>query len=268
MIGGLIMFNYAEAKQTAVDGLTRAAAAHEAGRYNDIGLGFDAFDSGLPRDGGAEFKRLLIAVTFWDGWVDARNHGWLHYEGINEPDWPVLARSIAASLVDDQEITEPLLLRYFDFEEAQPRQGWLGIMSVRRTHLFYVLGLCLVILAARLLFISRIDRPANSTPIQVTLEELADTPERYVDRAIEVRGFTRPGEISSEAQQCGATVNGILANHESDLGGIRKVEIAAQFPLSWSTYTRTTIHGWLRRQGCGLVKPAVWYIEVRDIQNP
>jgi hypothetical protein len=100
------------------------------------------------------------------------------------------------------------------------------------------------------------------------LEELADTPERYVDRAIEVRGFTRPGEISIEALQCGATANGILANHESNLGGIRKVEIAAQFPPSWSIYTRTSVYGWLRRQGCGLFKPAVWYIEASDIQIP
>ena len=119
------MLSYAEAKQIVIDGFTHDADAHESGRYGDIGRGFDELDAGLPRDGGAEFHKLFIALAFWDGWIDARNHDWRYYEGIYESDWPVLAKRIIASVAEEQEITEPVVLRHFDFRESQPREGRL-----------------------------------------------------------------------------------------------------------------------------------------------
>ena len=40
--------------------------AAEAGRYQDIGAGFDQVDAELPRDEGPEFDKLFIALDFWD----------------------------------------------------------------------------------------------------------------------------------------------------------------------------------------------------------
>jgi hypothetical protein len=80
------MFTYAEAKQSLVENLTRDAVAHEAGHYRDIGHAFDELDANLPREGGREFDQIFIALAFWDGWIDARNHDWQYYDGIGESD--------------------------------------------------------------------------------------------------------------------------------------------------------------------------------------
>src|SRR5258706_5188753 len=147
-------------------------------------------------------------------------------------------------------------------------QGWLRRY---RTYLFYGIILSPSLLGS-LVFAYGIDSVRDVVPTQVTLEELADTPEYYLDRVIGVRGFTLPGTILPAAQQCGAPVNGTLANNEGDLGGIRKVELAIQFPPQWSTYWPTlmwtTVRGRLRRQDCGFFKPVVWYIEATKVQPP
>lgn len=122
------MYSYSEARQLLINNLTHDATAHEAGRFQDIGLDFDELDYNLPRDGGPEFDKLLLALTFWDGWIDARNHEWQYYEGIEEGDWPVLARRIAQALEMGDEITEPKVLARFRPPARQPvkeRIKWL-----------------------------------------------------------------------------------------------------------------------------------------------
>ena len=124
------MFSYTEAKQFLVESLTRDANAHESGRYQDVGRDFDEFDTNLPRGSGPEFNKLLIALNFWDGWIDARNHDWQYYEGINESGWPLLASRVIESLVKDEEISEPVVLKHFDFRAQQSGEGriksWLA----------------------------------------------------------------------------------------------------------------------------------------------
>jgi hypothetical protein len=125
------MLTYTEAKQFLIENLSRDAAAHEAGRYRDIGRAFDELDANLPRSGGREFDQLFITLAFWDGWIDARNHDWQYYDEIGEADWPALARKIVASLASGQEITEPAVLRHFDFRARQPRAGRLKSLLAR-----------------------------------------------------------------------------------------------------------------------------------------
>ena len=105
--------SYEEGRQEMIKGLLRAAAAHEAGRLAliEIPESYDLLDFGLPRDGGPEFDKLLVALEFWGGWIDSRNHDWQYYDGIGAADWPRLARSIAADLDVDREITSQLRLR-------------------------------------------------------------------------------------------------------------------------------------------------------------
>lgn len=95
------MLTYREARQALIDAFTHDIDAHQAGRYDEIGARFDELDAVISRDQGPEFDKLLRALTFWDQWTDARNHEWLYYDGINESDWPVLAKRIVASLEAD-----------------------------------------------------------------------------------------------------------------------------------------------------------------------
>jgi hypothetical protein len=74
-------------------------------------------DGGLPRGSGAELDKLFIALSFWDGWIDARNHEWQYYPGIEESDWPKLAKEIVKALAKDQEITQPTVLAHFDLRD-------------------------------------------------------------------------------------------------------------------------------------------------------
>lgn len=122
---------YTEAKQSLIENLSRDAVAHESGRYRDIGSAFDEADADLPRDGGPEFDRLLIALAFWEGWIDARNHEWLYYDGIGQSDWPVLARTVVESLAADREITAHTVLRHFDFRMPPSREGRVKSLLAR-----------------------------------------------------------------------------------------------------------------------------------------
>jgi hypothetical protein len=120
------MLSYSEAKQLFIDGLTSDAIAHESGRYEDVGAGFDDLDAELPRNQEAEFDKLFIALNFWDGWIDARNHDWKYYEGIGRSDWPRMARTIVANLSEDLEIRDPLVLAHFDFRQRDESKGTLA----------------------------------------------------------------------------------------------------------------------------------------------
>ncbi len=80
--------------------LERDIAAHEAGRFNEIGGGFDDAPDWRLDEKRDEIgaHRLGIAYNFWDQWIDARNHHWHYYPGVEEKDWPIIARQIVRGL--------------------------------------------------------------------------------------------------------------------------------------------------------------------------
>ena len=120
--------SYQEGTQEMIKALLQAAAAHEAGRLALIEVpAYDLLDFGLPRDAGPEFDKLLVALEFWGGWIDSRNHDWQYYDGIGADDWPRLARKIVADLEADREITDGVVLARFVFRV--PREGKQGIFQ-------------------------------------------------------------------------------------------------------------------------------------------
>ena len=125
------MFSYDEARRFLIDNLTSEADAQDGGSPQEVGRGFDVLGDNLPGESGPEFGKLFVAINFWDGWVDARNHGWQYYEGIRETDWPVLARRIAKALAADREITEPIVIKYFDLRDEQTLWGRIKSVLAR-----------------------------------------------------------------------------------------------------------------------------------------
>lgn len=107
------MLTYLAARDTLIKELLADAAAHDAGRYDEIGRRFDRLEHDFPRGRAPELGRLHIAITFWDGWVHARNNGWPRGPIAREA-WPALARSVAADLTADREISDPAVLSSFD----------------------------------------------------------------------------------------------------------------------------------------------------------
>lgn len=98
--------------------LARDTDLHKAGQYEQIGLDFDLIDKDRRINPWPGSSALCIAWNFWDGWIDARNHDWMYYEGIEKKDWPVLAQEIAKNLQDDSEIVNPVLIKYFDLTKS------------------------------------------------------------------------------------------------------------------------------------------------------
>jgi hypothetical protein len=108
------MLTYAAARDSLVKQLLGDAAAHDAGRYDEVGRRFDSVEREFPRGSAPELTRLRVALTFWDGWIDARNHGWQASESIGQAEWLPLARGVAADLAADREITDARVCARFD----------------------------------------------------------------------------------------------------------------------------------------------------------
>ena len=107
------MLTYTAARDTLVAELRRDAAAHRQEQYDQIGRRFDRLEHEFPIGTSPELGKLHIALTFWDGWIVARNNGWPRGP-IGIQDWPKLADAVADELAADQEITLPVVLARFD----------------------------------------------------------------------------------------------------------------------------------------------------------
>jgi hypothetical protein len=104
-----------EAARKALAGyLLTDAAAHEAGRYDAIGRSFDGFEHAFPEGDDVSLIDLRMALTFWDAWIDARNHGWQPTAGIQQEEWAALARGISADLTAQRDIADPRVRDLFD----------------------------------------------------------------------------------------------------------------------------------------------------------
>lgn len=107
------MFTHREAKKYLIEHLTRDIQYHNSGDYPRIGDGFNELDINLPRSDDPKFNKLHIALNFWDGWQDSRNHDWHFYKGISQNDWPQLAKIIIQNIEEEKEITNELILKHF-----------------------------------------------------------------------------------------------------------------------------------------------------------
>ena len=114
-----MMMDYTEARDTLVTQLRKDALAHDAQQYDAVGRRFDAIEHRFPTGTTPELGKLHIALTFWDGWVHARNHGWPPGP-IGVAEWPELARAVADDLEADREISSEKVIQHFDIV-AHPR---------------------------------------------------------------------------------------------------------------------------------------------------
>ena len=122
--------DYREARDTLVTQLLQDAAAHDAGQYDAVGRRFDALEHRFPIGTAPDLGRLHIALTFWDGWVHARNHGWPPGP-ISEAEWPILAREVVADLQADRDLTSEKVLKHFDIVAHPKLDERVQILSAR-----------------------------------------------------------------------------------------------------------------------------------------
>jgi hypothetical protein len=125
---------YAAARAQLVEQLLGDAVAHDAERYDDIGRRFESVERLLPHGRAPELGKLRVAVTFWDGWIHARNRGWQPDGSIPKGDWPLLARTVAADLAGDRDVTDTRVVASFDVRRhpslsnrVQALAAWLRV---------------------------------------------------------------------------------------------------------------------------------------------
>ncbi len=94
---------YDYARDWFIEHLERDIAAHETGRYDEIGVSEEGSPEWNLIEDETQSHRLGLAANFWNMWMDSRNHGWWHYPGMNEGDWPVVARQIVCGLRENWE---------------------------------------------------------------------------------------------------------------------------------------------------------------------
>jgi len=96
--------SYGSALNSLVGELLKDAAAHDAGRFDEIGRGSDRMH--VPRVGPPELRKLRVALSFWDGWTDARDSDWPPAGNVAKEEWPIIARRIAADLAENREVSD------------------------------------------------------------------------------------------------------------------------------------------------------------------
>jgi hypothetical protein len=125
------MVTYSSARNSLVGELLKDALAHEAGRFDAIGRRFDSIERDLPRGATAALTKLHVALTFWDGWIDARNRGWHAGGNIDKGEWPMLARRIASDLAQDCEISDARVGARFDASTRGPTDDRVQMLAAR-----------------------------------------------------------------------------------------------------------------------------------------
>jgi len=104
------------ARAALVTHLRQDAAAHDTEQFDAIGRRFDDVERRFPRGVAPELeplRSLRVALAFWDGWIDARNHGW-PAGPIARAEWPGYARDVASDLEAGRGVEAPLVRAHFD----------------------------------------------------------------------------------------------------------------------------------------------------------
>jgi hypothetical protein len=126
---------YEEVKQRLIDELLQSADAHEAGNIWQIDGSCEQLEEMLlTNNPEPEFDKLKIALEFWNGWIDSRNHDWMFYEGIEESDWPKLARLIVDDLKMERETADERVRSHFDYRISETKPGiWERLAGLVRS---------------------------------------------------------------------------------------------------------------------------------------
>jgi uncharacterized membrane protein YeaQ/YmgE (transglycosylase-associated protein family) len=112
---------YDAARQALVGYLIEDAVAHETGHYAEIGRQLPAIRATVAREDPAWNPRLRLALRFWLGWTEARDHQWAvrdEEKSLAKGDWPRLARAIASDLALDRDTMDPAILTRFAYATA------------------------------------------------------------------------------------------------------------------------------------------------------
>lgn len=118
---------YPDIRRRLAAAIKRDASLHKLRRYEQIGKDFLDFRSTLRQGGDQRYRKLVVAMQFWDAWILARNTDWLEYDHIPEKSWGELADLVAADLLADREIEDPRIRAAFDLTSTLELPKKMGL---------------------------------------------------------------------------------------------------------------------------------------------
>lgn len=107
--------------------LEAEAAFHETGQYQNIGIALDPTYESILKYTSVLDDAIAFGFTFWDNWIDAANHKWLHHKPIKKEDWPNHAREIAQAIRNAELPTNPNILEYNLIKPRTTFKHWLDL---------------------------------------------------------------------------------------------------------------------------------------------
>jgi len=107
---------YDATRHALAAGLLEDAAAHDAGRYEELGRQIPSIGDSVARQDASRSLQLQLALRFWREWIVARDGRWMDGEPANHmtlSDWPRVARVIASDLALDRSTRDPAIVARF-----------------------------------------------------------------------------------------------------------------------------------------------------------
>ena len=118
---------YVDMRRRLAAAIKRDASLHKLRRYEHIGKDFLEFRSALRQGGDHRYRKLVVAMQFWDAWILARNTDWLEYDHIPEKAWGELADLVAADLLAARDIEDPRIRAAFDLTSTLELPKKMGL---------------------------------------------------------------------------------------------------------------------------------------------
>ena len=108
-------------RRALIQALLANATAQDAGRADEVGLEASFVLAQLSVTRAPVPEAIHTALSFWSGWIDARQHGWVEATAVFERSaWPALARGVASDLAKNVEIHDPAVLEHFAGRRVRP----------------------------------------------------------------------------------------------------------------------------------------------------
>ncbi|RYZ77780.1 MAG: hypothetical protein EOP05_00515 [Proteobacteria bacterium] len=90
------------------DAILRETTIHEIGRFAELGQHFDEFESNSD----ASSEAYVLALNFWEAWIDERDHDFANFYGIEREAWPNIAVEVLKYLRSGEMPTHPNLIKF------------------------------------------------------------------------------------------------------------------------------------------------------------
>jgi hypothetical protein len=109
---------YHHLRTTIAAELVRVAVMSDSGDVQAVSKNFRTIEQSVPRLLGRRWRKLYVAIGFWDCWIAEADRGFPQNVLVGRNEWAPLARTLAADLLADRNVTHPQILAIADLSNS------------------------------------------------------------------------------------------------------------------------------------------------------